>query len=72
MVKHVAVTVEILRLLYRNMSNNPISIPYISRSLGISERTVYRYVDELTCCGIPIDKIRGCRGGIILYREKKA
>ena len=38
----------------------------LAAKYGCSERTIFRYVDELTCAGIPIDVSRGSGGGIYI------
>ena len=40
--------------------------PKIAAELDISIRSVYRYVDEITCCGYPINVKSGNGGGIWL------
>lgn len=44
----------------------------LAQELGVSVRTVYRYLDELTVSGIPIDSQRGCYGGFSLDKEYKS
>ena len=48
-----------------------ISASKIAIELDISVRSVFRYVDELTCCGYPINVERGRYGGISLDRDFK-
>lgn len=65
-----SIAIDILRLLYRDESGIPIPVSKIALRFGVTPRTIYRYLDELTCCGIPIDRVRGYGGGIgiKLYR----
>lgn len=51
-----------------------ISANEIAQELGISVRTVYRYLEELTMSGLPINAERGRYGGFSLdedYRKDK-
>lgn len=38
----------------------------LAAKLNVSERSVYRYMDELNCSGIPLIHKRGCKGGFTL------
>lgn len=48
-----------------------LSASQIAEMLNISSRSVYRYVDELTCCRYPINVERGKYGGISLDGDFK-
>ena len=51
-------------ILFTLLSKRKISAGELSRRYGVSVRSIYRYVDEMTICGIPIDVARGSRGGM--------
>lgn len=38
----------------------------IARKYEVSARSVYRYVEELNICGVPIDVVRGRYGGLMI------
>lgn len=61
----------ILQLMKLLTNNATVTAKDCASECGISERSVYRYVDELTCAGIPIDMKRGNRGGISLDKDYK-
>lgn len=58
----------ILRALFRQ---DNVTAPELASELGVSERTVYRYMDELTVSGIPINTVYGSKGGFRLEDEYK-
>ncbi|MBO5851405.1 MAG: WYL domain-containing protein [Clostridia bacterium] len=53
------ILIELLFLLH---SRKTVTAKYIARRYEISERTAYRYIDELSLC-VPIYNIRGRNGG---------
>ena len=55
-----------LRILFKLLRARKTSAAQLAAEEGVSERSVYRYVDELTVSGVPIDIIRGRNGGICL------
>lgn len=59
-----SLALEILRALYKNQTKLPISGSSLARNLGVSSRTIYRYVEELIVCGIPINVTSGRYGGL--------
>lgn len=59
-----SLALDILRALYKNQTKMPISGSSLARNLGVSSRTVYRYVEELIVCGIPINVSSGRYGGL--------
>ena len=63
------VAVGILNLLLK--ANGEITGQQIAGDLNISVRTVYRYMDELIICGIPINKKVGKFGGWWLDEDYK-
>ena len=67
--KGIGIALEILRALYKNQTQLPISASSLGRQLGLSTRTIFRYVDELICCGIPINSARGRYGGLTIERR---
>jgi predicted DNA-binding transcriptional regulator YafY len=59
-----SLAIDILRALYKNQTKLPISGSSLARKLGVSDRTIYRYVEELIACGIPINVTSGRYGGM--------
>ncbi len=66
------IAIEILKIL---LNNSIVTAESIGVRCGIHRRSVYRYIDELTVCGIPIQTNRGkVNGGIYLpadYKQQK-
>ena len=56
----------LIGILFTLLSCRRISAGELAAKYGCSERTIFRYVDELTCAGIPIDVSRGIGGGICI------
>lgn len=52
-------------------SRSKISAVELAQELGVSVRTIYRYLDELTVSGLPIDTERGKYGGFYLNQDYK-
>ncbi len=48
------------------LSQRKLSAKYFAEKYGISMRSVYRYADEMTVAGIPIDVLQGSKGGICI------
>ena len=55
-----------LRILFRLLQQRKMSARALAAETGVSERSVYRYVEELIVAGVPLDIIRGRSGGICL------
>lgn len=55
-----------ISILMTLLSERKVSARQLAERYGISERSVYRYVDEMTISGIPIDILRGAKGGICI------
>ncbi len=65
-----AIALQIIKIL-RN--NDVVTAEVIGKKCGISTRTVFRYLDEITISGIPIQTKRGARnGGIYIPADYKA
>ncbi len=54
----------IIGILFTLLSRRKISVGELARKFGVSERTISRYLDEMTVAGIPIDIARGAAGGV--------
>lgn len=63
----ISIAIEILKELKR--ANEQMTLRSLAGSLNISTRSVGRYLNELSCCGIPICIERGRYGGIKLDGE---
>lgn len=55
------IMIDIMMLL---LSKRKLSAQEIASRYDISQRSVYRYIDELNLCGVPVDVARGRYGGI--------
>lgn len=52
-------------------NSSTVTAKQLSKECGISQRSVYRYIDELTVCGIPVNTSRGHKGGISMDEDYK-
>lgn len=55
-----------LKILMQLLSKKKITAKEIAERYEISVRSVYRYIEELTICGVPIDVARGRYGGLTI------
>ena len=55
-----------LQILFRLLKKRKESAARMAKDFGVSERSIYRYAEELSIGGVPIDIIRGRKGGICL------
>lgn len=55
-----------LKILFRLLKNRKSSAHELAAECGVSERSVYRYVEEMIVSGVPLDIVRGRGGGIFL------
>lgn len=55
-----------VKMLFRLLKARKASAAALARENGVSERSIYRYVEELIVSGVPLDIIRGRNGGICL------
>jgi len=53
-----------LGILFILLAKKKVSASYLAKRFEVSVRSIYRYVDEMTCCNVPIDVARGAGGGI--------
>ena len=51
-------------ILFTLLARRKVSAGELAAKYDVSVRSIYRYVDEMTVCGVPIDVIRGSQGGI--------
>lgn len=61
----------LLQILKTLINEESVTAAELATLCGISERTAYRYIDELTVSGIPINTIRGRYGGFSLDEDYK-
>lgn len=59
-------TRTLVGILFTLLEKKRVSAGEIAQKYGCSERSIFRYIDELTCSGIPIDVVRGAGGGICI------
>ncbi len=64
----ISVAVQIIEILN---NEDLVTAEAIAGECGISVRSVHRYLDELTVCGIPVNMKRGKYGGVWLDEEYK-
>ncbi len=55
-----------LKILINLLSRHKVTASELAEKYEVSVRSVYRYVEELTICGVPIDMERGRFGGITI------
>lgn len=55
-----------LGILFTLLARRKVSAAYLAGKYGVSVRSIYRYVDEMTVAGVPIDVVRGAQGGIFI------
>lgn len=55
-----------LGILFRLLRRTKASAAELADLYGVSQRSIYRYVEELIVSGVPINIIRGRNGGIFL------
>lgn len=53
-----------IKILFILLKRKRVSAGQLAAEFGCSVRTVYRYIEEMCCAGIPIDVARGAGGGI--------
>ena len=53
-------------ILFTLLERKRVSAGELAQKYDCSERSIFRYIDELTCSGIPIDVARGANGGIFI------
>lgn len=53
-------------ILFTLLDRRKVTATYLAGKYSISVRSVYRYVEEMICAGIPIDIARGSQGGIYI------
>lgn len=53
-------------ILFTLLARRKVSAAYLAGKYGVSVRSIYRYVDEMTVAGVPIDVVRGAQGGIFI------
>lgn len=56
----------LLGILFTLLTRHRSSARELAETYGVSTRTIYRYIDEMTVAGVPIDVRRGQDGGIFL------
>ena len=59
-------TQTLVGILFTLLARRKVNARELAAKYNCSERTVFRYIDELTCAGIPIDVSRGIGGGICI------
>lgn len=53
-------------ILFTLLAKRRVSAGELAGKYDVSVRSIYRYIDEMTIAGIPIDVARGSRGGIFI------
>ncbi|MDE6411954.1 MAG: YafY family transcriptional regulator [Clostridia bacterium] len=53
-------------ILFTLLARRKVSASYLAGKYGVSVRSIYRYIDEMTVAGVPIDVVRGAQGGIFI------
>ena len=55
-----------LQILFKLLRRRKISAHRLAEECGVSLRSVYRYIEELSVAGVPLDVARGRNGGVCL------
>lgn len=55
-----------INILFDLLTQRKLSASYLAKKYEVSVRSIYRYVDEMTVAGIPIDVMRGANGGVYI------
>ncbi len=55
-----------LEILFILLARRKVSAGELAKKFEVSVRTIYRYIDEMTIAGIPIDVARGSNGGVYI------
>lgn len=53
-------------ILFTLLAKRKVSAAYLAEKYEVSVRSIYRYIDEMTVAGIPVDVARGKNGGIYI------
>ncbi len=53
-------------ILFTLLSKRKVTAPELAEKYGCSVRSIYRYIDDLTVSGVPVDVARGSTGGIYI------
>lgn len=61
----------LLEMVFDLLAKRKVTAVYFAEKFDISVRTVYRYVDDLTLAGVPIQVVRGRDGGICISDSYK-
>ncbi len=61
----------LLEMVFDLLSKRKVTAAYFAEKFEISIRTVYRYVDDLSLAGVPIQVLRGRDGGICISDSYK-
>lgn len=55
-----------LGILFTLLARRKVSAGYLANKYGVSVRSIYRYVDEMSISGVPVTVLRGPHGGICI------
>lgn len=58
-------------MLFEMLAKKSVSATELSKKYGVTTRTVYRYIDDLSLAGVPIETIRGASGGFKIMDHYK-
>ncbi len=61
----------LLEMVFDLLAKRKVTATYFAEKFNLSVRTVYRYVDDLTLAGLPIQVLRGREGGIYISDSYK-
>ena len=50
-------------ILFELLAKKSVSATELSKKYGVTPRTIYRYIDDLSFAGVPVETIRGASGG---------
>ena len=61
----------LIAIIFELLAKRKVTAKYLAEKHEISTRTVYRYIDDLTLAGVPVQVLRGRDGGICISDSYK-
>ncbi len=58
-----------MAILLKLIQNEKVTAPQLAQDFEVSTRSVYRYIDSLSACGVPVCTMAGRNGGIALSSQ---
>ena len=58
-------------ILFELLAKKMVSATHLAKKYEVTTRTIYRYIDDLSLAGVPVETIRGANGGFKIMDEFK-